>query len=257
MQQERKPCCTGLKNTIGERQMRILITNDDGITAEGIRHLAGMAKEFGEVWVVAPHSQCSAMSHSLTVRGKIEIKKSDFPVDGVTAYSVTGTPADCVKAAVHEIMPAKPDIVFSGINFGYNAGADILYSGTVGACMEALLQGVPAIAYSREPNENYGALHANISAITRKLLADRLKENEIWNINFPGCSEQECRGIRWDCVPAKTAFYTDHYQRTDLEKDHFLLETAGIPAIEAEEGTDIAALLARYISVEKIKNTIL
>lgn len=237
--------------------MRILITNDDGITAEGIHRLAAMAKEFGEVWVAAPASQCSAMSHSLTVRGNIEIKRTPFPVEGVTAYSVAGTPADCVKAAVHEIMPVKPDIVFSGINFGYNAGADILYSGTVGACMEALLQGVPAIAYSNEPNGNYGALEANISAVTEKLIADMPRKNEIWNVNFPGCGAGECRGIRWDCVPSKTAFYTDHYRRTDLEENHFLLETAGIPAIEAEEGTDIAALLESYISIEKIKNAIL
>jgi len=237
--------------------MRILITNDDGITAEGIRRLAAMAAEFGEVWVAAPASQCSAMSHSLTVRGYIEIKRTPFPVEGVTAYSVGGTPADCVKAAVHEIMPVKPDIVFSGINFGYNAGADILYSGTVGACMEALLQGVPAIAYSNEPNGNYGALEANISAITKKLLADMPQKNEIWNVNFPGCMAEECRGIRWNCVPSKTAFYTDHYRRTDLEENHFLLETDGIPAIEAEKGTDIEALIENYISIGKIKNAIL
>lgn len=237
--------------------MRILITNDDGITAEGIKRLAAMAKEFGEVWVAAPAAQCSAMSHSLTVRGYIEVKPAEFPVEGVTAYSVGGTPADCVKAAVHEIMPVKPDIVFSGINFGYNAGADILYSGTVGACMEALLQGVPAIAYSNEPNGNYEVLDAHISSVTKKLLADMPDKNEIWNINFPGCSLREYRGIKWDCIPSKTAFYTDHYQRKELENGSFLLETDGIPATEAEEGTDIQALLKHYISVEKIKNAIL
>lgn len=237
--------------------MRILITNDDGITAEGIRRLAVMAKELGEVWVAAPATQCSAMSHSLTVRGHFEIKPAEFPVEGVTAYSVAGTPADCVKAAVHEIMPEKPDIVFSGINFGYNAGADILYSGTVGACMEALLQGIPAIAYSNEPNGVYEVLDANISAVTKKLLVDMPERNEIWNINFPGCSLAEYRGIKWDCIPSKTAFYTDHYRRKELENGGFLLETDGIPAVEAERGTDIEALLENYISVEKIKNAIL
>ena len=116
--------------------MRILVVNDDGIKAPG------------EVWVVAPAAQCSAMSHRITVRGDLEVKPYDFPATGVTAYSVWGTPADCVKVALGCLMTEKPDIVFSGINAGYNVGRDILYSGTIGAAMEALCWGVPAIAFS-------------------------------------------------------------------------------------------------------------
>lgn len=237
--------------------MRILITNDDGITAEGIRRLAVMAKEFGEVWVVAPEKQCSAMSHCLTVRGYIEVRPAEFPVEGVKAYSVGGTPADCVKAAVHEIMPQRPDIVFSGINFGYNAGGDILYSGTVGACMEALLQGMPAIAFSNEPNGVYEVLDKYMLSVTKQLLSDMPAKNEIWNINFPGCKLEKCQGIKWNCAPAKSPFYTDHYERTELENGCFRLETAGIPATSGEEGTDIWALLENYISVGKVRNSIL
>ena len=128
--------------------MRILVVNDDGIKAPGIKRLVQMAAGLGEVWVVAPAAQCSAMSHRITVRGDLEVKPYDFPATGVTAYSVWGTPADCVKVALGCLMTEKPDIVFSGINAGYNVGRDILYSGTIGAAMEALCWGVPAIAFS-------------------------------------------------------------------------------------------------------------
>lgn len=109
--------------------MRILVVNDDGIKAPGIKRLVQMAAGLGEVWVVAPAAQCSAMSHRITVRGDLEVKPYDFPATGVTAYSVGGTPADCVKVALGYLMTEKPDIVFSGINAGYNVGRDILYSG--------------------------------------------------------------------------------------------------------------------------------
>ena len=104
--------------------MRILVVNDDGIEAAGIVRLAAMAKELGEVWVVAPDAQCSAMSQRITVRGELQLqKRDDFPVDGVEAYSLSGTPADCVKVAVEYLMKeVLPDIVFSGINKGYNVG---------------------------------------------------------------------------------------------------------------------------------------
>ena len=98
--------------------MRILVVNDDGIKAPGIKRLVQMAAGLGEGWVVAPAAQCSAMSHRITVRGDLEVKPYDFPATGVTAYSVGGTPADCVKVALGCLMTEKPDIVFSGINAG-------------------------------------------------------------------------------------------------------------------------------------------
>ena len=119
--------------------MRILIVNDDGIRSSGLISLARMAVELGEVWVAAPESQCSAMSHRISVFGAVGVQpEPDFPVNGVKAYSISGSPADCVKVALAYIMKERPDVVFSGINNGYNVGIDILYSGTVGAAMEAL-----------------------------------------------------------------------------------------------------------------------
>ena len=136
---------------------KILLVNDDGIRADGLAFLARLASRLGEVTVAAPDSQCSAMSHRITVHGELTVKKVSFPVPEVTAYSVSGTPADCVKVALHYLLSEKPDIVFSGINRGYNAGVDILYSGTVGAAMEALVNGIPAIAFSNEANDVWDA----------------------------------------------------------------------------------------------------
>ena len=121
---------------------KILITNDDGIDSDGIIRLAQVAKEFGEVYVVAPDGQRSAMSHSITLRHSIEAWEVEFPVEGVKAYACNGTPGDCVRIGVLNIVPGRPDNVFSGINYGYNVATDLQYSATAGAAFEAAFQKV-------------------------------------------------------------------------------------------------------------------
>ena len=126
--------------------MKILVVNDDSIHAPGIALLAKAAMELGEVTVVAPAHQCSAMSQKITIRGDMRVDQvADFPVPVKAAYMVDGTPADCVKIAMQYLLEERPDYVFSGINDGYNAGFDIAYSGTLGAAFEAVMNGVPAI----------------------------------------------------------------------------------------------------------------
>ena len=245
-------------NTVPERgHMRILVVNDDGIQAEGICRLAKMAVQLGEVWVVAPDNQCSAMSHRITVHADIVVGPAVFPVEGVHAYRVSGTPADCVKVALQQLLPERPDIVFSGINSGFNAGLDILYSGTVGAAMESLLNGIPAIAFSSEMNGIYDVVEKYLLPITKELLTKKLGANELWNVNFPGCTTAELKGILWGRVPAQKQFYLDHYERCEQEGECFVLSAAGVATSEAEEGTDIRALIDRYISIGTIKNAIL
>lgn len=237
--------------------MRILVTNDDGIRADGIARLARMAKELGEVWVVAPKEQCSAMSQRITVHADLIVRAETFPVSGVRAYSVDGTPADCVKVALMYLLPEKPDVVFSGINFGYNIGFDIAYSGTVGAAMEAIMQGVPAIAFSNESNGNYEVAEAHMLAVTKDLLGRKIAANELWNINFPGCGLAKYRGILEVEQVAQSQFYLDHYDREDYADGSFRLSAAGIPVTEGAKDTDMQAVLDGYISVGKIKSTIL
>lgn len=237
--------------------MRILVVNDDGIQAEGIHRLANMAKELGEVWVVAPDSQCSAMSHRITVCGNLTVKPAVIPVEGVKAFSVSGTPADCVKVALAHIMPEKPDVVFSGINNGYNVGIDLLYSGTVGAAMEGILNGIPSIAFSTEGNGIYDVVDAYLYPVAKELLEKKLPANEIWNVNFPGCSLSELKGILRDRKPAQSQFYLDHYEKSEHSEGSIELYSAGVPITEGIEGTDIDAVLKNYIAIGKVKNAVL
>ena len=163
--------------------MKILLTNDDGIEAEGLRHLVNWAKTKGEVCVFAPKTQQSAKSHSINIHGTYEVQKVDL-FDGVEAYSVDSTPADCVRVALLG-MKKKVDLVISGINCGPNLGGDIHYSGTVGACFEAALNGVKAMAVSAAFHSFDNAVE-NIDRVFAEVQNRRMFDfAEILNVNFP------------------------------------------------------------------------
>lgn len=232
----------------------ILITNDDGIEAPGILRLAEAARQFGNVFVFAPASQCSAMSHRLTIYHEMEIlPRPDFPVEGVQAWSLTGTPADCVKVALR-VLPVRPDLLFSGINEGYNTGFDIAYSGTCGACVEALFNGFPAIAFSNQNHECFDASDRYLLPLTEELLAREIAPNAYWNLNFPACPAEEIRGIVYDRFPAPMQLYSDHMPQRRTEDGRWLIAERGIPIRpeDAPEGSDAHAVLNGYISVGKV-----
>lgn len=163
--------------------MHILVTNDDGIHAPGIRALAEALSEIGEVTVVAPDRERSAAGHSLTLYSPlrvIELEKCFFSVDG--------TPTDCVNMGIHSLLPFKPDLVISGINHGPNLGDDITYSGTVAAAMEATLMGIPAIAVSLatfESSANFPAAAQIAVRVVRRLIANGLPADTFLNVNVP------------------------------------------------------------------------
>lgn len=239
--------------------MRILVTNDDGISAIGIEKLAAMAKGLGEVTVIAPDAQCSAMSQKLSIMTEISYKEENFKVEGIKAYSVSGTPADCVRLGIDVIMKdAKPDMVFSGINNGYNTGYDIAYSGTIGACLEAIIAGIPAIAFSTDFKSVFGATDKYLREVTDMVLAREIGPSELWNLNFPGCEADECKGILWDRTIAQDDFYNnDFIPLNDGDKDgvyRFRVDPARIE--KAEEGTDIAAVLDNYVSIGKVSSNV-
>ncbi len=195
--------------------MRILIVNDDGIRSPGLISLAKMAVQLGEVWVVAPDNQCSAMSQRISVFGSIHVREvPDFPVKEARAWSISGSPADCVKVALSYVMEEKPDVVFSGINNGYNVGVDILYSGTVGAAVEALVNGIPAIAFSNKTNDDQRVSDRYLLPIAKDLLTREIEPWAVWNVNFPACDPDEIRGILEDRVPAKKSYYETIYTPT-------------------------------------------
>ncbi len=237
--------------------MRILLVNDDGIFADGIAALARAAAKLGEVWVVAPRTQCSAMSHRITFKGKFLIKREQVP-EGFPAFSVDGTPADCVKIAVNHILPEKPDIIFSGINDGYNIGIDILYSGTVAAAMESLVQGIPAIAFSIGRKGDLSVAEALIPSVVRRLQELPIASNEIWNVNFPPCDRDSVQGMLFDRLPANETPYDDkHYTAVDIDADTFELEHHLVWTTTQEPDTDLDAVRQNYISVSKLRNTVL
>lgn len=163
--------------------MRILITNDDGIFAEGIAFLAEWAKSIGDVTVVAPKVEQSGKSHAIDFTRPIEIKKVDL-MDGVEAYSMDSSPADCIRFAVLG-MKKKYDIIFSGINRGFNLGKDIVYSGTAGAIFEGGRLGIPGIAFSTDPTTLDGA-RAHLDRAYRYIIENNLlEENMLYNVNMP------------------------------------------------------------------------
>ena len=234
---------------------KILVVNDDGIEAEGLRLLAAAAASLGEVRVVAPDRQCSAMSHRLSIYEPMTLREEAYPVPVAGAWRIGGTPADCVKVALGRLLPEKPDFVFSGVNRGWNAGYDVAYSGTVAAAMEAVMQGVPAIAFSVEYPENYESAAALLPALARELMGKDPGRGAIWNVNIPSCPLSELKGVLYGRRVAPLQLYADGFHEERGENGELLLWQRGtrVDPASVPEGTDLAALLAGYVSVGKLR----
>ena len=232
--------------------MNILIVNDDSISAPGIAVLAKAAAELGAVWVVAPAQQCSAMSQKLTIHGDMALKQvEDFPVSVKAAWSLDGTPVDCVKVALYHLLEEKPDLVLSGINNGYNAGADISYSGTLGAAFEAARNGVPAIALSVTGDDHLDGVIPYLTDILKDLIGEPLPEGKVWNVNFPANRPGNPKGILRSRVPAPVSLYRETYIESVQPDGSRNLACHGIPTPldQLPEGTDARAVKTGYISI--------
>ena len=240
--------------TTGKRT--ILVTNDDGILADGLIRLARAALKYGEVWVVAPDDQRSAASHSISLHKSVDVLPvPDFPVEDAHAFACSGSPADCVRVGLLNIIPEKVDLVLSGINHGFNAASDIQYSGTLGAAFEALFQGVTAIAFSEgtdsclEVSENY------LERMLEELIPLDPGPDRVWNVNFPTCPLSDLRGILRDRKVSRSMFYKDHYNLLcELPGGGVRLMVEGDRIHEGEDGTDMSALINNYISVGAVNN---
>ena len=236
--------------------MKILIVNDDSIHAPGIAALASAALAFGEVTVVAPAQQCSALSQKLTLRETMVLRQvRDFPVPVQEAWKLEGTPVDCVKVALEGVLAEKPDWVLSGINNGYNAGFDTAYSGTLAAAFEAARNGIPAIALSIAHEKHLAGAQAHLNAVLGELLAEKPGVGQVWNVNFPSMKPGNPRGILRERTVAATSMYREHYAREALEDGSFRLTCVGRPTEDSEipAGTDAEAVRAGYISIGKVR----
>jgi 5'-nucleotidase len=196
------------------------------------------------------------MSQRLTIHGPMKVEKvEDFPVPEATAYKVAGTPADCVKVALHYILEEKPDYVFSGINDGYNVGYDISYSGTLGAAFEATKNGVKAMAFSSAKNDWLPTAEAHLVPIIRELLEAGQEPGEVWNVNLPAMPSGCAKGILWDRTVAPSSMYREQYiPQTDAD-GIVMLACKGIPTPNDRipEGTDARAVRDGYISIGKVR----
>lgn len=196
--------------------MRILLSNDDGITAEGLKSLEKIAAVLSDdVWVVAPETEQSGAGHSLTLHTPVRVRKIS-----PKRYAVSGTPTDCVLLAVKEILPARQkfDLLLSGINRGSNVGDDVTYSGTVAAAMEGCILGVPSIAvsllYDDAEKIQWGMVEKLAPAIIKKLLAKKWPKDTLINLNFPNCAASKVKGIKV-CAQGKRIVNVQLSERVD------------------------------------------
>lgn len=233
----------------------ILVTNDDGITAPGIRALISVMKEIGEVVVVAPDSPQSATGHAITINSTLFINKIDIDPEIETEYSCSGTPVDCVKFAVNEILKRKPDLCVSGVNHGSNSSINVIYSGTMSAAVEAGIEGIPAIGFSLLDynwNADFEPIKASIKKITLEVLENGLPEGVILNVNFPKLKEKDIKGIKI-CRQAK-AMWQERFDKrqTPHGRDYYWL-TGEFINMDNGEDTDEWALEHGYISVVPVQ----
>ena len=177
--------------------MKILVTNDDGIYSPGIYALWDVAKEFGDVTLVAPNTQKSAVGHAITIANPLYVTEINRD-NGFKGYAVSGTPADCVKIGIKKIMKSTPDMVLSGINIGSNLGNNIIYSGTVAAAIEGAVAGIPSIAFSVDsfnPN-SFEISKAVVRKVINLYLDNSPPIGTILNVNVPHCSLRDLKGYR-------------------------------------------------------------
>lgn len=234
----------------------ILVTNDDGITAPGIRTLIEVMLELGDVVVVAPDSPQSGMGHAITINDTLFCDPIKIDSTAVhKEYSCSGTPADCVKLATQQILDRKPDICVSGINHGSNSSINVIYSGTMSAAVEAGVEGIPAIGFSLldysldadfEPAKKY------VKTITQNVLKNGLPKGVVLNVNIPKLSASKIKGTKV-CRQAKAMWVEDFDKRTNPQGRDYYWLTGEFVNQDKGTDTDEWALEQGYVSVVPIQ----
>jgi len=227
----------------------ILLTNDDGIHAEGLRYLNMAARELGDTFIVAPDAEQSAVGHSITLYDPI--KAHEVVKNGESfGYGISGTPADSVKLALYALLPRQPDLVISGINNGANLGINVLYSGTVSAATEAAILGVPAMAVSlaQKKNPPFAWALPHIETLGRWVLENRLPRGVALNVNVPALPPDRVLGYRLT-RQGLAKFKESFEEREDPRGNRYYWLSGEIPAGEVGEEFDVTALNQGYVSV--------
>ncbi|WP_033960065.1 5'/3'-nucleotidase SurE [Psychroserpens jangbogonensis] len=233
----------------------ILVTNDDGITAPGIRALIEIMTTIGDVVVVAPDSPQSGMGHAITINSTLHVEKVTIDKGLQKEYSCSGTPADCVKLGVKQILDRRPDLCVSGINHGSNSSINVIYSGTMSAAIEAGVEGIPAIGFSLcdyNWSANFDSCKTYIKSITENVLNHGLDSGTVLNVNIPNLSKKEIKGIKI-CRQAKANWEEEFDKRTNPQGREYYWLTGKFVNLDHGEDTDEWALANGYISVVPVQ----
>jgi 5'/3'-nucleotidase len=236
--------------------LRILLTNDDGIYAPGLRALRKELQKLGEVTVVAPATEQSAVGHSITLLTPLLVQEVLGEAEEPLGWAVEGRPADCVKLALLELLPEPPDLVVSGLNAGSNAGINVLYSGTVAAAIEGAFFRRTSIAVSLEYTKpkplNFPRAADLARQVIEQIVARKPPEGTLFNVNIPSLEKGPVRGIR--AVPQNVAAYVETFdRRVDPRGRVYFWTTPGFCCPDPHPDTDVSALNEGYITVTPLQ----
>ncbi|HEV7331851.1 MAG TPA: 5'/3'-nucleotidase SurE [Flavisolibacter sp.] len=237
-----------------KREPVILVTNDDGINAPGIRNLVEAVRGLGKIVVVAPDKPQSGMGHAITIGVPLRLHRVHL-FEGIESYQCTGTPVDCVKLAVDKVLHQKPDICISGINHGANHSINVIYSGTMSAAVEAAIESIPSIGFSLL---DY-ALEADFSAARKyaRILVEQMLKNPpdkhcVLNVNFPIATPEQINGIKI-CRQAYAKYEEDFLERLDPHGRKYYWLTGEFVNFDEGTDTDVWALANNYVSVVPVQ----
>jgi len=232
----------------------ILVTNDDGFMAPGIRNLVEAVKDLGKVVVVAPDRPQSGMGHAITIGSPLRLHTVKT-FEGVEAWSCSGTPVDCVKIAVDKVLHRKPDLCLSGINHGANHSINVIYSGTMSAAIEASIENIPSIGFSLldlSMDADFSAARAYARQIVASVLSTKPDKHLCLNVNIPNVTEKLIRGIRI-CRQANAKYEEEFKERVDPAGQRYYWLTGKFVNFDKDKDTDVWALQNQYVSVVPVQ----
>ncbi len=232
----------------------ILATNDDGITAPGLRNLVEAMREIGDVVVVAPDSPQSGMGHAITLHHPLRLDKVEVHGESL-GYQCSGTPVDCVKLAVNQILHRKPDLLVSGINHGNNSSINVIYSGTMSAAMEGAIEGIPSVGFSLnnyELDADFTAAAHYAKKIARNILEHGLPSGSLLNVNIPAVPLTEIKGVKI-CRQAMAKWEEKFDERLDPSRRKYYWLTGKFINNDHGADTDEWALANNYVSVVPVE----
>jgi 5'-nucleotidase len=233
----------------------ILVTNDDGINAPGIRNLVDAVRGLGKIVVVAPDKPQSGMGHAITIGNPLRLNPMHHLFDGVEAWQCSGTPVDCVKLAVDKVLRRKPDICLSGINHGANHSINVIYSGTMSAAVEAAIESIPSVGFSildYSVEADFTAARKYVKIIVEEVLSRPLDKHLILNVNFPAVPESLIKGLKV-CRQAYAKYEEDFIERNDPNSKKYYWLTGKFVNFDKGRDTDVWALEHNYVSVVPVQ----